>query len=242
MIDVHCHLNEFTDFDRIAFFCEERGIKVISMTNRPSEFNTIISQTKKYRFIRAALGLHPMEVPFTKQELNLFEKLKKETSYIGEIGLDFSRDFIHRKREQLHVFDFILNSTRNEKKILSLHSRNAEKTVLENLIRYNIKNAIFHWYSGPLGLIDEIQQNGYYFSINPRMTLSEKGKKIIEKISHDKILVESDSPFIKINGKPSDPSTVRIAYNYLAQIWNQDIKTVERKVNNNLKNILHDIR
>ena len=78
---------------------------------------------------------------------------------------------------------------------MSVHSRRAEKEVLAILKKYSIKNVIFHWYSGPLGLIDEIVNEGYYFSINEAMTRSVSGKKIISRIPECRILTETDAPY-----------------------------------------------
>lgn len=71
------------------------------------------------------------------------------------------------------------------------------KKVFELLQEYRIKNAIFHWYSGPLSLIEEIINAGYYFSINEAMTTSISGRKIISKIPQNRILTETDAPFNK---------------------------------------------
>lgn len=97
-------------------------------------------------------------------EIDNWKKLIPMTSYIGEVGLDFSRDFITTKDRQLEYFDYICQCLKGEKKIISVHSRKAERDVLSILKRYNVKNVIFHWYSGPVGLIDEIIGEGYYFS------------------------------------------------------------------------------
>ena len=63
------------------------------------------------------------------------------------------------------------------------------------LKEYSVNNVIFHWYSGPLRLIEEIVVAGYYFSVNEAMTISESGRKIISRIPLDRILTESDAPF-----------------------------------------------
>lgn len=71
----------------------------------------------------------------------------------------------------------MLNYIKGDNKIVSVHSRKAEKEVFELLQEYGTKNVIFHWYSGPLNLIDEIINAGYYFSINEAMTTSISGRK-----------------------------------------------------------------
>ena len=56
---------------------------------------------------------------------------------------------------------------------------------------------IFHWYTGPIGLIEDIVNAGYYFSINEAMTKTISGKKIIDKIPQNRILTETDLPYNK---------------------------------------------
>jgi TatD DNase family protein len=94
---------------------------------------------------------------------------------------------------------YILEELQGKNKIISVHSRRAEKELFSLLLDYNIRNVIFHWYCGPLSLIPEIISEGYYFSINEAMTLSISGKKIIERIPADRILTESDAPFNRKN-------------------------------------------
>ena len=142
-----------------------------------------------------ALGFHPQAASERIEELSLFDELIDQTSYIGEIGLDFSVDFTDSREIQLSVLRHILHSLQNKKKIISVHSRKAEKELLDLLIEYRISNVIFHWYSGPLNLIPQIIERGYYFSINEAMTLSVNGRKIISAIPRDRILTESDAPY-----------------------------------------------
>ena len=118
-----------------------------------------------------------------------------ETSYIGEIGLDFSREGYASKEEQITVLKEILTTLRGKRKIVSVHSRRAEKELLGLLREFNIENVIFHWYSGSVSLIPAILERGYYFSINEAMTLSHSGKSIIDKIPQDRILMETDAPY-----------------------------------------------
>ena len=109
--------------------------------------------------------------------------------------MDFSKDFIHSKDVQLSSFAYICECLRGQNKIVSVHSRKGEVETLNMLKEYSVNNVIFHWYSGPLRLIEEIVVAGYYFSVNEAMTISESGRKIISRIPLDRILTESDAPF-----------------------------------------------
>lgn len=197
IIDTHCHVDMLNSPDLYLAEKEKDGDFTLGMTNLPSHFVMGLPHFNKLRKSRLALGFHPQLVHEHISEIDNWKKLIPMTSYIGEVGLDFSRDFITTKDRQLEYFDYICQCLKGEKKIISVHSRKAERDVLSILKRYNVKNVIFHWYSGPVGLIDEIIGEGYYFSINEAMTLSENGRRIISRIPLNKILTESDAPYNK---------------------------------------------
>ena len=195
IIDTHCHFDMMPRPDRFISEAEEKGTILLGMTNLPSHFKMGFPHVKPFKNIRLALGFHPQAASERYGELSLFDELIDQTSYIGEIGLDFSADFCNSREIQLSAFRHILNSMQNKKKIISVHSRKAETELLDLLIEYQISNVIFHWYSGPLNLIPQIIERGYYFSINEAMTQSVNGRKIISAIPRDRILTESDSPY-----------------------------------------------
>lgn len=195
MIDVHCHFDMMPNPETYVRQKEEMGDVVIGMTNLPSHFQMGQPYIMHYKHIRLGLGFHPLLAAENKNELPLFKRMVDETSYIGEIGLDFSREGYASKEEQITVLKEILTTLRGKRKIVSVHSRRAEKELLGLLREFNIENVIFHWYSGSVSLIPAILERGYYFSINEAMTLSHSGKSIIDKIPQDRILMETDAPY-----------------------------------------------
>ena len=195
MIDVHCHFDMMPNPEAYVRQKENAGDIVIGMTNLPSHFQIGQPFVMHYKHIRLGLGFHPLLAAENKNELALFKSLIDGTSYIGEIGLDFSKEGDASKEEQIIVLKEILTTLRGKRKIVSVHSRRAEKELLELLGEFNIENVIFHWYSGSVSLIPAILERGYYFSINEAMTLSHSGKSIIDKIPQDRILMETDAPY-----------------------------------------------
>jgi hypothetical protein BACCOPRO_00006 len=195
IIDTHCHFDMMPNPESIIRQKEQNGDIVIGMTNLPSHFKIGFPHIKSFSHIRLALGLHPLLAAENKNEITLFKKYIDQTSYIGEIGLDFSREGIPTKDTQIEVLRDLLNFLNGKKKIISVHSRKAENMLLDMLCENNIENVIFHWYSGPIELIPSIISKGYYFSVNEAMTLSKNGRNIIDKIPRNRILTESDAPF-----------------------------------------------
>lgn len=245
IIDTHCHIDMYPNPIQVLNECEKRGITVISMTSLPSHFELGYNHFIGKKKVRQALGFHPLIIKnYDNPEILKFEKFINKTSYIGEIGLDFSREGINTKDLQIQVFTKILSiiKNNNSKKILSLHSRGAEKEVLSHLIENKIKYAIFHWYSGNIGVVENILKAGYYFSINTSMIKSKKGIDIISRIPLDRILIESDGPYIENKGKPIYPYDLMDVYNYLAQKNNLTIEELINIIKTNFYNLLKLIK
>lgn len=235
MIDAHCHFDQVKYPERYITNNENKRIVTIGMTNLPSHFQMGVNHVKQYKFIRLALGLHPLLANQHINEYSNFIKLIDQTSYIGEVGLDFSKEGYLSKETQMKSFEFVLQNIQNKKKILSLHSRRAEKEVLEMLIKYKIENAIFHWYSGSIKVISDIVNNNYYFSINSAMIYSENGRKIISQIPKEFILTETDSPYI-------ENSNISSVFKYLSDVWKISENEVERIIDDNFKRLLSRIK
>lgn len=195
MIDTHCHFDIMSNPEAYIYAKEVIGDIVIGMTNLPSHFCIGEPHLRSFKHVRLALGLHPLLAADKQNELQIFKNNIEKTSYIGEIGLDFSKSGISTKEIQISVLRKILSELKGKKKIVSVHSRKAERELLDLLCEYDIKNVIFHWYSGPIGLIPSILSCGYYFSVNESMTLSKNGQKIIENIPKSRILTETDAPY-----------------------------------------------
>ena len=227
IIDTHCHFDMMSQPEAYIRQKEQAGDIVIGMTNLPSHFEMGLPHVKRYKHIRLALRLHPLLAAENKNELPLFDSLIDQTSYIGEIGLDFSKEGLSTKEDQISTLRKLLEKLEGRKKIISVHSRKAEKELFDLLCEYNINNVIFHWYSGPIDLIPSIISKGYYFSINEAMTISKNGRTIIKEIPRSRILTESDAP---VNNKVDIKE---------AQI---NMQITENEVKNNFMELLSKIK
>lgn len=242
LIDAHCHIDLYPNPHVITNESEELGIITIGMTVLPSHFGMGIEHVSHFHNVHLALGMHPLHAELHESEFNNFIKYIDKTSFIGEIGLDFSYEGINTKNLQLDSFNKILNIVSNKNKILSLHSRKAEKDVLRLLIENKIENAIFHWYSGSKMLIKDIIEKGYYFSINPAMIKSTNGKNIINVIPKNRLLTESDGPFIKIGNNISKPKDVKFVIEYLVRIWGISFDEVVKQIDENFSQLIKYIK
>lgn len=227
IVDTHCHFDMMPKPEAYIRQRELVGDIVIGMTNLPSHFQMGQPHLNGYKHIRLALGMHPLLATESKIEVPLFKRLVDQTSYIGEIGLDFSKEGYVTKDDQIEVLHELLSAIRGKKKIVSVHSRKAEKKLLALLCEYEIKNVIFHWYSGPVDLIPAILEQGYYFSVNETMCLSKNGRDIIEKVPRERVLTETDAPY-------NERTDIR-------EVLKQ-LNMTEQEVYNNFKRLLEGLK
>jgi len=186
----------------MELFCEQAnvsGVSVVAVTTTPKAFEREQRLLSRFANIRVALGLHPQLVGERLAELELVIDLIDSTRYIGEIGLDFNRDYYRTKEEQLKVFIRVIECCMHfQNKVISIHSVRSDKVVLDILESCNccaVNYCILHWYSGSLKQLSRAIEIGCYFSINKNMLLSENGRRIIEQIPSERILLETDAPF-----------------------------------------------
>lgn len=235
LVDFHFHLDYYKDFNNKYNYINKNKIYTLCVTNMPELYEQCINTFKCTQYIKFALGFNPQLVGTEQFNKQLFNKYMSTTKYIGEVGLDYSKEHLSSKIEQRVIFEHICSVISGQNKILSIHSRKSEEDVLEILIKNKIKSAIFHWYSGKTDLIDEIISRGYYFSVNHAMTRTKSGREIIKKIPISNILVESDGPFVQINRVPVAPEQLILTYKNLNEILSINMVDV---VYNNLKRLL----
>ena len=242
MLDTHCHIDLYPNPLAIAKEIEKQGILTIAVTNLPSHFEMGLLHLRGFRQIRPALGLHPLMAEYHEGERKKFKQTFSKTSYIGEIGLDFSKEGRNTKDIQIESLRFVFEQIQNRPRFVSLHSRGAESKVLELLEEFNIQGAVFHWYSGSLTVLDQAVQSGHYFSVNTAMVRSKKGRNIINRIPLDRILTESDGPHIQLKNQPVRPSNIRGILEVLRDIWGISFQETDGQVWSNFMKLLAPIR
>lgn len=236
LVDFHVHIDYYKDYLKIYDWYNTNKVYALFVTNLPEIYERCIKIFKSSKYVKFALGYNPQLIAREKFNKQVFNKYLNTTKYVGEVGLDFSGEFIAHKSLQIEVFDYICNKSSKNNKILSIHSRNAEKEVLDILRVNKVKFAVFHWYTGELKVIDDIVNEGYYFSVNSSMLRSNKGRKVITKIPIDRILIETDGPFSKFNNKLVKPADLIEIYTYFEDTLN--INGFDKIVSGNLKNLL----
>jgi len=218
-VDSHCHIDRFEDPASVLASAEQAGVVTVAVTELPSDFQLLATQLRGTKSARVALGFHPLNRARNRaHELSLFSRLLGRTHYVGEVGLDNSDQGRATLRDQREVFEHLLALPPLRRKVLTVHSRRAEKVTIELLAEAKA-TAVLHWYSGPLRPIDDALAAGLYFSVNPAMVRSRTGRRIIEALPRERVVTETDGPYTRIGGRAAEPRDVPRLVAELSRVW-----------------------
>jgi len=227
LYDTHFHLDLQKSKDEALTEIEQNKIYTIAVTNLPPLYEKLKNKVDN-KYVRVALGFHPELLNQYQKYIPQMWSLLPDAKYIGEVGIDLktSKD---SKNLQVSFFEELItrcNSYGN--KVLTIHSRMAASEVVSIIgDKFNGK-IILHWYSGSKKIQDIAINNGFYFSVNHAMLNSESGRKIVANIPNDKLLIETDSPFVNISDSNcSQLIQIKQTIEDLALMKNIDINTFD---------------
>jgi TatD DNase family protein len=238
---MHCHLDRYPDPRKIAGEAEQAGVTIVAVTNLPSHFLLGKEPASTLTNVRLSLGLHPLLAPHSEREKSLFAQLVPSTSYIGEVGLDFSRDGNKTKDAQIASFEFVLEQIARKGKIISIHSRRAEEAVLTRLQNYSISAAAFHWFSGTEGTLQKIVNAGHFLSINSAMLTSARTRLMLARVPPSCFLLETDGPYTTTGRQRSRPVHVHQLVSELSGFWRISIDDVHEQIASNFRTMLRTV-
>lgn len=232
LIDLHCHLDLYDDPDRVAKEAVRRNTFVFSVTTTPSAFLGTAALAPADSCICTGLGLHPELAADREHELELFESLLPRTKYVGEVGLDASRQ--HRSsldRQAGILMDILLMCARYGGRTISLHSRNASSLILDLLDAEPMAGLpILHWFLGTEKEISRAAEMGCLFSIGTSMLMSERGRRAARFMPRDLIVPETDGPFGAVSGRTAYPWDALDVATALSDIWQEDVADVRQQL------------
>lgn len=231
-LDAHCHLDLYDEPGKTLDAAPDTI--VVAVSELPSRFRLLEARFRKDRRVRVALGLHPLRAgtagPIEEGQLI---RLLPRTEYVGEVVLDFSRHGRDTKTGQLRVLDRLLAEPALRHKVVTVHSRGAEKLLVDRFADAKV-TAILHWYTGPPALVERALEAGFYFSINPAMLRTEKGRATVSALPTERVLTESDGPFATVGSRPAAPADMARLVMELARRWDIDPSAVTQMVHDNM--------
>jgi TatD DNase family protein len=238
-VDSHCHVDLFTSPAEIVTEAETRKVYTIAVTNAPSVFRHTADLTKGCRYVRAAVGLHPELVHSHGHQVELLQALLGETRYVGEVGLDYSTSNQTIRRKQREVLERILAwCAEYGNKVITLHSRRAAADTIAALGKSYPGRLILHWFTGNIRDLELAASYDMYFSVNPAMVQSKKGQALISRIPLNRVLTETDGPFVRLHSRPAGPSDIEQVLRGLSTLWSVPPEEVRDIVLSNFRTLL----
>ena len=233
----HCHLEYepmASNLNAVVKRALNNNVKfLLSISTTNESYLRILEIIDKYDNIYGTYGIHPHETKnykkLNKNEIIKKINLNKKIIGIGETGLDFYYEHSD-KITQKKIFIEHIKAAQKLNLPLIVHTRSAETETYEILkTEKNNKDfkVLIHCFTGSQNFAHKLIDLGCYISASGIVTF-KKSKELAEtflSLPNDKILVETDSPYLSpepLRGKPNEPSNIVHTVNFLAKLKNMN--------------------
>ena len=250
----HAHYNDEKfdeDRDEVIKQVYNSGVtKILNAGYSAESSKQAIELAEKYDFIYATCGVSPNDVPENKDEMDVqlkeIRKLAKSNEKvvaIGEIGLDY---YWNKENKELQKYAFVEQiKIANEINLpIVIHTREAVDdtlNILRNVVK-TVKPGVFHCCPLNRELVKQALELGFYISLAGPVTFknSKNANEIIEMIPNDKMLIETDSPYLSPEprrGKRNDSRNLKYIAEKIANVKNISIEEVQKITFENAKKL-----
>lgn len=246
LVDTHCHLDsdEYNgDLENILNTLEKEIEFCVNIGCDMKSCKSSIELAKKYDFIYATVGIHPIYISEIKDDdIKTLEKYISQDKVvaIGEIGLDYywmkdSKDI------QKKWFRFQMELAKKYNKPVVIHSRDAMEDTIEILKEYPEISGVIHCYPGSVESAKEIIDR-YYLGIGGVLTFKNAKKMVdvVKEIPLERIVLETDSPYltpVPHRGERNTPVNVKYVAEKIAEIKGISVDEVYRVTLENSKKL-----
>ncbi len=237
LVDVHAHL-DFPHFSKDLKEVVERArnagvAAIISQGVHHASNKRTLALAAKYDIVRPALGLYPLNArnvevhdeeddDFDRHSVSVDDTLKfirehaKEIVAIGEVGIDLK--FSDDEQHQVNNFTRILQLSNAIKRPVIIHSRKAEKLVLDILEDGKHERAVLHCFSGGKKLIRRAVELGYPLTVTSNANRLQHFQLVARTVPTRQLLTETDAPYLSpVAGERNEPANVKTAVEVIAK-------------------------
>jgi len=241
-IDTHAHLNfkEFeNDWKKIIKKCQELKIGIINVGIDYQTSKKAIEIAKGYKNVFSAIGLHPLSnlKEFNSQKFLNLAKNKKVVAF-GEIGLDYYR--AQNKTSQIKVLLAQIKLAQKLNLPVIFHCRDAYQDLLEILKKFPTLKGVIHCFCGKIEIAKKFLKLGFYLGFNGLITYSELYQKTLSKIPVERILLETDCPYltpIPYKHQRNDPTYIPVIAEKISEVKKISLKDLAKITTENAKRL-----
>ena len=251
LVDTHCHLDMLGDGQEVeAIILRAREASLIFMVTIGTDFASSEKScelTRQYSDVFATVGIHPHEVKTIGSEIfdqfrDLIDGYPKVRG-IGETGLDFYYDHSPRETQKAAFVDHI-RLAQERALPLVIHSRNAPKETIDILKKEKAEKVggIIHCFTENLEMALAAIELNFLISFSGIITFNNSSslREVVSQIPLDKILIETDSPFLSpvpFRGKKNEPMRVMHVAEKIAEIKKVPLEKIMSQTTENAKKI-----
>jgi TatD DNase family protein len=229
LIDGHAHLNEIDDIEGALERAAVAGVaRIVAVGMDIASNRRVLEIAACYPgLVLPSVGFHPWSIPTEHIEATLaFVRTHLAScTALGEVGLDYKVKV--KKAVQWEVFARVLELAAEFEKPVIVHARFSHQRCHRMVSAAKIKKAVFHWYSGPLDLLEQIIADGYFVSCTPALAYSTAHQVAIRQAPLERILIETDCP-VEYQGKVSEPANLLDTLTHLSRIKDLPIEEIAR--------------
>lgn len=232
IFDTHCHLNHvdlYNRLDEVLESAKKVGVEKILVVgwDKASSLKAI-ELAEQYEFIYAAIGFHPTELEGVTEKD--FDEVMSYVDHpkvvaIGEIGLDYhwvKDPGLRNLQKQWFIKQ--INFANLHQKPISVHNREAFEDCLNILKEHPpIYSGVMHCYSGSVELLNEVLKLNMYIGLDGPLTFTnaKTPKEVCEKVPLDRLLLETDSPYLAphpLRGTINEPKNIALVLDEVTRI------------------------
>lgn len=250
LVDTHCHIH-FPDYEldpeEVIEAAKKDGVtKLLCVGCTLPDSKRGIEFAKRYENIWASVGLHPhegSEYVNDDQALQEFRSLleKPKVVAVGETGLDYYYEN-SPKEHQKELFRFQLTLAQEFDLPLIFHVRDAFTDFFEVVDEFKGVRGVVHSFTAHQKELDEVLKRGFYVGLNGIMTFTKDEKQLetAKSVPIDKLLLETDAPFLTpkpYRGTICEPKHALVTANFLAKIRGESLEKLAKQTTKNAKEL-----
>ena len=230
IVDTHIHLDEPAfDGDRAAVLASAAASGVTRLVNigySPERWRTSAQLVEQYPHVALSLGLHPHHAEdFSNDVARELESTIAQLRpvAIGETGFDLARG-LASLAAQRRAFQFQLSLAVASDLPVIIHQREASDQLMAELDeRPELGSVVLHSFDGTARLARWALERGCYVGIGGLATRETSAglRALLETISVDRLLLETDAPYLSPPGTPrrNTPANLPLIADRLAPLW-----------------------
>lgn len=233
------------DRDELIACLQQEGVdNVVNVASDIASAKASIALSEKFPFFYASVGVHPHEVgKLHEEDINTLKELLKHPKVvaIGEIGLDYYYDLSPRD-DQRYWFRRQLELASELDMPVIIHSRDAAQECFDIIKESSVRKGVIHCFSGSAQMAKDYINMGFYIGIGGSITFknNKKGIEVVEQIPIEKILIETDSPYlapVPFRGRRNDSRLLKYVVEKISEVKKIPESDICNITKNNAQNV-----